>query len=103
MTVPDYYKLPDGKELHEIWSKEETLSYFKLSAMSHLYRAGKKEGETELDAAKNAKGCIDKYIELLEKEESDDEESTMKITKKAIEKSEAYERVVSNYSLNHLK
>ena len=64
--VPDYYKLPDGKELHQTWSQQEAITYFKMSAISHLYRAGKKDGESELEAVKNAKGCLDKIIELTE-------------------------------------
>ena len=64
--TPDYYKLPDGKELHETWDKDEAIVYFKLSAIAHLYRAGKKDGENELKAVNNAKGCLEKIEEIIE-------------------------------------
>ena len=64
--TPDYYKLPDGKELHETWDTDEAISYFKLSAIAHLYRAGKKDGENESKAVENAKNCLEKILEILE-------------------------------------
>lgn len=62
----EYYTLPTGHQLYETWDINEALNYLKLSAITHLYRAGKKDNESFASALKNAQCCIEIALYLLE-------------------------------------
>lgn len=57
INAPDYYLLPDGRQLEEFIEKE-CLDFAMGSALKYLYRAGKKHGESAEKDRKKAEHYV---------------------------------------------